>query len=483
LKKKILVTTGVVVGIALSSSFLFADAFFGGFDKVKKLTKSEQPTRDVALNNESPQDLPEEVTKDPQADQELMKSISYYNESKTKKEEIQSNNQAAIKKVKERAAKDKAPVKPDLDNQQYRDYIKGMATDLASLSPAERQQIIALAKQVDAYENKLKNQQIKQLVQKAKTEGLTLAERNLLRDLLPTKDKGVKLQPGTAKPEPNTNNEQQQQQPAQDEQQNNQQTPEDQEGTRQGQEPSQNQEQPQTDADQTTGDQPSAEQPQGDLPSTDPNQPEEQPAQDEQQPADQDEQQPAEKQQQEQNIVQAQETMKEANGYDRAKARDYAYQWWNKRNNTQYPYYSKANGSCYNCWYDCTNFVSQAMYAGGLKQWKSGPSYLYYWYYYNQPKKPSNSWGLANSLFKHMKVRAKQAESMSELKVGDIVQGDLDNDGDIDHTAIVTKIENGQVYVTQHTTDRKDHPLALWFAAGYDVYAWKMGTASNITRN
>ncbi len=32
----------------------------------------------------------------------------------------------------------------------------------------------------------------------------------------------------------------------------------------------------------------------------------------------------------------------EANGYNRAKAVEYAYKWWNKRNNEEYGYYSRS---------------------------------------------------------------------------------------------------------------------------------------------
>ena len=74
--------------------------------------------------------------------------------------------------------------------------------------------------------------------------------------------------------------------------------------------------------------------------------------------------------------------------YDPIKARDYAYKWWNKRNNEQYGYYSRVMGGCYDCWYYCTNFVSQAIKEGGIKEQRTGGTY---WYYSDE--KPSYSWG------------------------------------------------------------------------------------------
>ncbi|MBA4493695.1 amidase domain-containing protein [Paenactinomyces guangxiensis] len=162
-----------------------------------------------------------------------------------------------------------------------------------------------------------------------------------------------------------------------------------------------------------------------------------------------------------------------AGEYDRIAARDYAYKWWNARNNEEYGYYSRVSGGCYNCWPDCTNFVSQAIKAGGILEKREGT----FWYY--SDKKPSYAWGVANSFYNHFKDRAKQAKSFKELQVGDVVNVDFDHDGDIEHSAIITKIDKFDVYVTQHSTDKKNSPLSSWILAGYDVYAWKMDTAND----
>jgi DNA-binding NarL/FixJ family response regulator len=78
--------------------------------------------------------------------------------------------------------------------------------------------------------------------------------------------------------------------------------------------------------------------------------------------------------------------------------------------------------------------------------------------------------------YNHWKNWASLASYDTDLVVGDAVNADFAGDGHIDHTAIVTKIENGQRKVTQHSVDRKDASLSVWFNNGYKVYGWKMGT-------
>lgn len=166
------------------------------------------------------------------------------------------------------------------------------------------------------------------------------------------------------------------------------------------------------------------------------------------------------------------------NGYNPTVARDYAYRWWNSRNNTEFPYYKNYYG-CDACWNDCTNFVSQALYKGGALFWKglflTGDNAWYYEDGFMQ--KPSHSWGGAHNFYNHWRKRADLAAYDTDLKVGDPVNADFTGDGDIDHTALITKIENGKRLLTQHTTDRKDAPLQKWYDARYVVYGWKMDTA------
>jgi Putative amidase domain len=162
--------------------------------------------------------------------------------------------------------------------------------------------------------------------------------------------------------------------------------------------------------------------------------------------------------------------------YNRTAARDYAYEWASSRNNTDYPYYSNYY-DCSECWNDCTNFVSQALKAGGMVQW----AHMFLtgddaWYYNNT--KPSHSWGGAHNFYNHFSQRARLASSSSALAVGDAVNADFEGDGHIDHTAIVTISNSTGVYVTQHSSYKKDSPLSNWYSSGYKVYGWEMDNAN-----
>ncbi|PTM57980.1 amidase domain-containing protein [Desmospora activa] len=428
------------------------------------------------------------------SDEELVDSISLYNESAKSKEEIQQEHTSAVTIVVKRSEQQKTPTKTDLDNQQYRDFVIGAATDLEGLSEAERKAVGDYAKDVADYDNKEKNKQIEELRDKATKEGLTPGEKAELINLLPAKDSvplkqdkvdpehngdtGVDKNkaPGSNSPDQDKATEEESGEsshpPAAENGTDNpdQQSPSDEGSANDGQEEpasegennEQEQQEPPANGEEEAEEQqpPAPEEENKDEEGngengTDQDGSEEQPPVEEEKPAD--------------------DGMKEANGYDRAKARDYAYQWWNSRNNEQYGFYSRER-DCVDCWYDCTNFTSQAMVAGGLVQWKSDP-----WWYYSDTK-PSYAWGLANSQYKHLQQRAEPANSLSELKVGDIVHADINGDGHINHSAIITKIELGQIYVTQHTTDRKDAPLSTWFWNGYNVFGWKMGTADNTSR-
>jgi hypothetical protein len=175
-----------------------------------------------------------------------------------------------------------------------------------------------------------------------------------------------------------------------------------------------------------------------------------------------------------------------SNGYDNIKARDYAYKWWDGRN-PLYDYYAYKQGcsiydkSCWSKWNDCANFVSQALYAGGMKM-RYGSSYTSSasWSY---GVVPSYTWGGAHNFYLHWKARAGVASSVSALQTGDAVNTDYTGDGSIDHTALITKNTgsySSNKYLTQHTTDRiETTTLANWYNSGYKVYGYEMDKASN----
>lgn len=169
-------------------------------------------------------------------------------------------------------------------------------------------------------------------------------------------------------------------------------------------------------------------------------------------------------------------------GYNVTNAVKYAYQWTQngkELRNSNYNYYAGKN--------DCTNFVSQVLHdssagkIGYVRKDTWGWDYddSENWYYANgwlDP--PSWTWGGAYNLYGHLasySSNVKRLYSWSDVKVGDIVQWDLNpNDQKfyIDHSTVVTKIQNNIIYLTYHTTDKEDEPISTFTNAGYIGYAW-----------
>ncbi len=433
MKKKVWVLTGVLILIiGLGTSFFYADAFKGDEGSKNKPVVKEEI-------NDSPETSENEVAAETTPPEQVVKGISYYPVKKVSKKEIENKHSEAIQITKKIASEKNMNVKADLDDPKYRDYIIGLATDLESRSPDETKKIIDLAKNVADYDSNEKNKEIKEFEEKIKNgQELTNEEKEKLDDLLPIK-KGKPIPKPEAPVKKGT--------PLEDEP---------------DQEPGENSDatEPNTDA----GDDTNASDPDPEPQPSEPNEPA--PGTEEPQPD------PNDDDQNKGNEPNPGEDKGNTNRYDRLAAQAYAYQWWNKRNNEQYGYYSRVSGGCYSCWYDCTNFVSQTLQAGGMVEWKKSS----YWYY--SDNKPSYSWGVSNSFYKHFELRAKPVQRISDLQVGDVVQADINGDGRIDHAALVTKVTPTGVYVTQHTTDRKDYPISTWFQAGYIVYGWDMENAN-----
>ncbi|MDK8183410.1 amidase domain-containing protein [Paenibacillus sp. UMB4589-SE434] len=187
--------------------------------------------------------------------------------------------------------------------------------------------------------------------------------------------------------------------------------------------------------------------------------------------------------------------------YESSYAATYATNWWNKTNNTSYPYYANyynqttatdnindlpagASGQSNprRAWNDCTNFVSQALQQGGLSSIKNGilnpHSNSDNWYY--SDSKPSFTWGGAHNFYQHFSKRAGVASSSSVLSIGDAVSIDFTGDGSIDHTIIITKTtgtNSNQQYVTYHTTDTNQTKTLDYFYNNYSnskVYGYEI---------
>lgn len=162
----------------------------------------------------------------------------------------------------------------------------------------------------------------------------------------------------------------------------------------------------------------------------------------------------------------SQQQQKPAGAYDYKAMAAYAEKYWSNYN----PAYRKFNDAGG----DCTNFVSQAMKAGGWAN-KGGvyDDYRNWWY---DSSYQSTSWVGANewSWFTLDSKRAANLSNVYYLGVGDVLQMDFDKDGSKDHTMIVTyRSSSGVPYLTYHSvnTYRKSvasiiasYPNSLYYA-------------------
>ena len=135
--------------------------------------------------------------------------------------------------------------------------------------------------------------------------------------------------------------------------------------------------------------------------------------------------------------------------YDRKKAVEYAKKWAYKRNPSYYNY--DAIGG------DCTNFVSQCIFAGSQVMNYQSPNG---WYYRNANQK-SPSWTGVEFLYQFLtqnKFLGPYGRMVLQkgVEVGDIAQ--ISFDGNIfAHTVIIINTgkerEVSQIYIASHTLD------------------------------
>jgi hypothetical protein len=164
--------------------------------------------------------------------------------------------------------------------------------------------------------------------------------------------------------------------------------------------------------------------------------------------------------------------------YSGSDASDYARKWALKTN----PAYPRDGN-------DCTNFVSQAVLAGGWttvggscddrksdSAWWYGDSQCWYPYVHR-----SYTWGGAQNFYNFVNGsgRAAAAAKVSDLDVGDVLQ--VAHSGHVGHSTIVTGKTAANLLVSYHTNDTLDSPV--WGPGGFlekesnpanTFFAWKL---------
>ena len=130
--------------------------------------------------------------------------------------------------------------------------------------------------------------------------------------------------------------------------------------------------------------------------------------------------------------------------YIRERAVEYALRWALSRN-PLFPDFAGIGG-------DCTNFVSQCVFAGcGIMNYTPVMGW-----YYNSLSSRAPAWTGVNEFFNFITTNkgvgpfAKQVVYQT-IELGDVIQ--LYNGRSFYHTVIVTKIQDGQIYTSSHTRD------------------------------
>ncbi|WP_406445821.1 amidase domain-containing protein [Streptomyces sp. NBC_01613] len=144
--------------------------------------------------------------------------------------------------------------------------------------------------------------------------------------------------------------------------------------------------------------------------------------------------------------------------YNYAAMAAYAEKYW-RNYNTAYRRYNGAGG-------DCTNFLSQSLYAGGWKQVANSAEDYGTWY--SKTSGESDTWIGVNewSWFTQTAKRTTALANAYQMDVGDVLQMDFDKDGSKDHSMMTTyRSSSGVPYLTYHDADTYRRSLASLIAS------------------
>jgi hypothetical protein len=155
--------------------------------------------------------------------------------------------------------------------------------------------------------------------------------------------------------------------------------------------------------------------------------------------------------------------------YRRELAAAYADRWWNEGN----PSFELFD-------VNCTNYVSQCIFAGNAPMNYTGRRESGWWYKGRAGNREnwSYSWAVANAMAAYLSaarkggLRAVIVSSADELQLGDVIAYDWNGEGRLQHTTIVTAFDSaGQPLVNANTVPSRHR---YWDYR--DSYAWTSGT-------
>lgn len=145
-------------------------------------------------------------------------------------------------------------------------------------------------------------------------------------------------------------------------------------------------------------------------------------------------------------------------GYDRLRAVEYALRWALSRNPEYYDFEDIGG--------DCTNFVSQCLYAGCRVMNYSGDD----GWYYISPDNRAPSWTGVEFLNRFLLTNSGpavygEARELSRLRPGDVIQL-RNSEGRLYHTMIVSYIftpgDPDRIFTCSHTYDARNRRLSTY---------------------
>ena len=141
--------------------------------------------------------------------------------------------------------------------------------------------------------------------------------------------------------------------------------------------------------------------------------------------------------------------------YNREKSVEYATKWATARNPKYYSFDNLGG--------DCTNFISQCIYAGcNIMNYSKDTGW-----YYNSLNDRAPAWTSVQFFYDFItnnkgKGPFASLALPSEIEIGDVIQLGRVN-GQFYHAVLVTKIINGRFYVCSHTRDALNVPLSSYY--------------------
>lgn len=156
----------------------------------------------------------------------------------------------------------------------------------------------------------------------------------------------------------------------------------------------------------------------------------------------------------------------QSGGYNYSAMASYLEKYWSNYN-TAYRDFSGKGG-------DCTNFVSQALRAGGWEDKTGWYKNSNYWWYNSANQ--TYSWINVDYLgsFARSSGRCSMLDNVWKLRVGDFLQVKAANSTSKTHSMMVSYFSNGTPYFTYHTSNRyrrsMNQVLEDWSGGTYYAY-------------